>query len=189
MEVRIIFGERWLLALVRLLANGGEQPFRDRRSEVSLASSSLPQYYFRGPISGCPRLRIPATGRRWLLVQNSIVPKSGVLPSRLADLRERFALETNQARPAPIQNRRPSDSRRRPVVLSEDTRHPGGAAGGHCAPRQPQLGARLKVRLKIGGHIVRAVAAAPGRATLADGEEDGDEGAICREYFGNCRLV
>jgi hypothetical protein len=115
-----------------------------------------------------------ATGHRWLLVKQLDRPEAPALLLQIAD-----APSCSKLLPAESEGRfsiahqvfprqiiRPGDS----VILSEDS--PVAEARLEAVAIQPAAaGQSLTVRLKLGGHLLRAVAIAPGRALLVQGRE------------------
>jgi hypothetical protein len=105
----------------------------------------------------------PHTGLRWLLFRDPAHPGG---PGRL------IPVAASAPQPAGSDNARPLDPPLPPIILTGDrviveqetpvidARLEGTALG----PAQP--GSALRVRLRIGGQIVSAVALAPGRAAL-----------------------
>jgi hypothetical protein len=111
----------------------------------------------------------PGTGRRWLRVLQFDRPEAPALllqmPEKqscskvsVADV-ERRPPTSHQNLPLPVI--RPGDS----VILSENSRV-SDAQLEAIALERATAGEALTVRLKLGGHLLRAVATAPGRATL-----------------------
>ena len=110
-----------------------------------------------------------ATGRRWLLVKQLDRPEAPGLLLQIADDQScskllpagtegRFPIAHQVL---PLQVIRPGDS----VILSEDS--PVADARLEAIAIEPAAaGQSLTVRLKLGGHLLRAVAIAPGSALL-----------------------
>lgn len=115
----------------------------------------------------------PGTRRRWLLVQQFTRPEAPAMLLPIADgqlCSMLFVAESEWRLPNANHNRlvpiiRPGDS----VLLSEDS--PTTEARLEAiAIESAGPGQALTVRLKLGGHLLRAIAVAPGSVLLADGK-------------------
>ncbi len=162
------------LTLLLVLSGRGEQNHPSHPYSLSCASSSTQtlgsQYRAVRVIDD------PGTGRLWWLVQNLDRPEGPALLAPIPGSQPcaRFAFESFQLRTrSPLQNHlepiiHPGDQ----IILSEETRT--SSARLEATALQPAaMGAGLDVRLKIGGHILHAVATAPGHASLLVEENEG----------------
>jgi hypothetical protein len=118
----------------------------------------------------------PGTGRRWLLVQQVARPEAPALLPQMPDNHScsKLPLEGSEGRSPTTANQNPARRVIHPgdfVILSEYT--PVSDALLEAIALQPAaIGQALTVRLKSGGHLLRAVATSPGHATvLAEGDE------------------
>src|SRR5579875_1549075 len=122
----------------------------------------------RGSLAGQPEIageiRDPATGDRWLLERDPAVPGG---PGRLVRLAAGEPMPPQAARAG-----REQEKASPPVIRAGDR----VGVEEHTAAMDAELeavalsgapsGARLRVRLKIGGRVVNAVALSPGRAAI-----------------------
>jgi hypothetical protein len=115
------------------------------------------------------------TGRRWLLVRQFDRPEAPALLLQMPlkhSCSQLPVADSAWRSPAAHQKLlpviRPGDS----VILSEDSTI-ADARLEAIALQPAATGQVLRVRLKLGGHLLRAVATAPGNAFLADGNEVG----------------
>lgn len=106
----------------------------------------------------------PHLGRRWVLSRD---PKHPGGPGTLAEQRagERVKSETAQKAPLVI---RAGDR----VLVEENTRVARGLFEA-VALSTARQGERFRLRLVVGGRVVRGIAIAPGRAMLAGADEVG----------------
>jgi hypothetical protein len=115
----------------------------------------------------------PCTGHRWLLVRQFDRPEAPALLVQMPDNHScsKLPVEDSEGRSPATANRmlarrviHPGDF----VILSEDT--PVSDARLEATALQPAAtGQALTVRLKFGGHLLRAVATGPGHATVLVG--------------------
>jgi len=130
-----------------------------------LAQAAGPQAVAMGSHAGAQRvIEDPHSGRRWVLKKDQQHPGG---PGTLVELQTGEGVGSGETQKAPLVIR--SGDR---VLVEEDTRIARGVFDA-VALSTARKGMIFRVRLRVGGRVVRAIATGPGRAMLAGADEVG----------------